>query len=176
MSAQSLKPADLLLALGTGFAFVTAIFGGLIANNLEFVNAIDVPRPFFVLLALGMLPCALCYWRGWKVTLFVWPLAVYLFFLFGLNTSFLLELMLPFVEKAPAWANLLWLAPILSGVSLVVILGLGIYIFRRVRPTRHAAWILLFFAIGSASLSAKPSGASPMGSLTTRRENLSDSN
>ena len=148
----ALRPVDLGIALATCAAFSAAILGDIAANNLEVIIAADYPRPLYVLLILNTLLCAIGYLLGWRYFLYVWPLALFLFFRFGSTSNqIIVSFLLPVAYETPEWAHLLWIAPMLAGAALLLILLLWIFLLRHgMREPRKAAWVMLFFAMGAA--------------------------
>ena len=152
MHRHAVRLGDFAIALATCAAFSVAILGDLATHNLEFINANDFPRPLYVLLGLNALFCAASYLLGWRHALHVWPLALFLIFRFGEVSSQIIDVFLqPVVSDTPERLELLWIGPLLSGAALLSIVLLWSLLLRtRMREPRHATWILLFFALGTA--------------------------
>ena len=151
---------DLGISLGAGAAFMLAVLGGLLTTNLADFSATNVPRSLLAMLALSAVGSVSCYAIGWRRGLFVWPVALALFFQFHfvINHWLLNPLLLPLTATRPELSALLWLAPLLAGAILLSALLAWLVLLRRVRAPRRLALVMLAVAVGAASVTARPLG------------------
>ena len=149
---------DLIISLGASAAFMLAVMGGMLTENLIDFRAAELLRPLLCLLALGAAGCIVCYITGWQRGLFAWPVALALFFqfYFVINHWLLQPWLIPLTEARPDLGALLWLAPLLACAILLSVLLAWLVLLRRARAPRRLALVMLAIALGAAGATARP--------------------